>query len=52
VVEKYFYNPAKTDGLSNNTIMDLIANFNNKLWTGTGNDICYYDYYTKKIKQH
>jgi ligand-binding sensor domain-containing protein/two-component sensor histidine kinase len=48
-VKKYFYNPTKTDGLSNNTIYSLISNFNNRLWIGTGNGICYYDYTTKKI---
>jgi ligand-binding sensor domain-containing protein/two-component sensor histidine kinase len=48
-VKKFFYNPTKLDGLSNNTIYSLISNFNNRLWIGTGNGICYYDYTTKKI---
>jgi ligand-binding sensor domain-containing protein/two-component sensor histidine kinase len=50
-VKKFFFNPTKADGLSNNTIMDLNSNFNNKLWIGTGNGICYYDNNTKHIKR-
>jgi ligand-binding sensor domain-containing protein/two-component sensor histidine kinase len=50
-VKTFFYNPTKADGLSNNTIMDLNVNFNNKCWISTGNGICYYDYDTKKIKR-
>jgi ligand-binding sensor domain-containing protein/two-component sensor histidine kinase len=48
-VKKFFYNPTKMDGLSNNTIYSIVGNFNNRLWIGTGNGICYYDYTTKKI---
>ncbi len=50
-VKNFFFNPTKTNGLSNNTITDLNAHFNNKLFVGTGNGICYYDYTTKKINR-